>query len=120
MMRRCVDFMGGHHRPGYLRRWVVADCRAGGIWVHRFEGSDPRRELHNHPRSFISIVAKGPGYIEQRGCGGYHHVRRFSLKRAQTDWHRVSDLMGGPTWTVLILGPKRGRSWATGPVGGQA
>lgn len=111
-----AEILKAKHRPGYLRRWVLVDTAAGGLWLHRFEGADPRDGWHNHPRAFLSIVVRGPGYVEDYRRGGEtparRRVARWTVKRALVDWHRVVQV-DRPTWTLLLLGPKRGRQWTT-------
>jgi len=57
--------INGHERcETYLWRWTVAKWRGRGIYLHHFVGDDWSRDLHDHPKRFISIGLWG-WYIEQ-------------------------------------------------------
>jgi hypothetical protein len=57
--------INGHERcETYLWRWTVAKWRGRGIYLHHFVGDDWSRDLHDHPKRFISIGLWG-WYIEE-------------------------------------------------------
>lgn len=92
-------------------------------WIHR---ADPGRDLHDHPRSFLSLVLRG-GYTEDRpATPGRPWVRgpngRWKLRLASTvrragfwafrrasDAHRIASVRSG-TLTLVLWGPRR-RDW---------
>lgn len=98
----------------YLTRWRLIQTPWFGIYLHRFEGPDPRPTLHDHPWNFASFVLRG-GYtefIEGDREGIYaepRRVRRFNHKHA-TDFHWISELTRVPTWTLMLVG-RRQRAW---------
>lgn len=64
------EINGGHRCPTYLYRWTLFQpswCRSlwrgFGIYVHKFVGDDWSRDLHDHPKRFISIGLRGR-YVE--------------------------------------------------------
>lgn len=98
----------------YLVRWRLVQTPWFGIYLHRFEGPDPRPTLHDHPWNFRSLVLRG-GYTEYTAGvrdGIYaepRRVRRFNRKRA-VDLHWISELTRVPTWTLMFVG-RRKRVW---------
>lgn len=98
----------------YLTRWRVAQTPWFGVYVHRFDGPDPRDTLHDHPWPFLSVVLRG-GYIERRlnpmtmTVNEKHRVRfvnRMPLRSA----HAITSLTRTPTWTLMLVG-RRVRTW---------
>lgn len=108
--------------PGgrYLDRVRIVQTPWFAVWLHRIARPDADRHLHDHPRSFLSIVLRG-GYVEEvpifqtdwkgRAPTILNVVRWSSFKRAK-DLHRIVDLWrsGAPTWTLVFCGPLR-RRW---------
>ena len=47
-----------YDRPerNYLTRWRLIQTPWFGIYLHRFDGPDPRETLHDHPWPFVSVV----------------------------------------------------------------
>src|SRR6202034_4752169 len=106
------EINGGNRCPTYLFRWTLAKWRGRGIYLHHFVGDDWSRDLHDHPKRFISIGLWG-WYIEETPYRGstewaklgnvlttYHApwIRTF----AATHIHRLSV----PTkncWTLVIV-----------------
>lgn len=68
---RIEEINGGQRCPTYLYRWTIFQprwwkwlWRGFGIYVHKFVGDDWSRDLHDHPKRFISIGVKGR-YFEE-------------------------------------------------------
>jgi len=68
------EINGGERCPTYLFRWTLfqprwprALWRGFGIYLHKFVGDDWSRDLHDHPKRFISIGLKGR-YLEYTPC----------------------------------------------------
>ena len=62
------EINGGERCPTYMYRWTLFQPKWGwlkgfGVYVHRFVADDWSRDMHDHPKRFISIGLKG-GYIE--------------------------------------------------------
>lgn len=96
----------------YLVRWRVIQTPWFGLYVHRFEGPDPRRTLHNHPWTFLSIILSGK-YIERRLDPltmkvRPRIVRRFNLMR-RSDYHAITHVEPH-TWSLLFVGPRK-QTW---------
>lgn len=45
----------GDAQSAYLTRWEPFSCSLFAIYLHRFERSDDRSSLHDHPWNFITI-----------------------------------------------------------------
>lgn len=50
---------GGGRCPAYLIRWELFRCRWFQIYLHRFVGDDLCKDLHDHPKRFVSIGLRG-------------------------------------------------------------
>lgn len=61
---RMEEMSGGGMCPVYLRRWTLLKLGDYAVMLHRFLGDDWSRDLHDHPKRFISIGLWG-GYIEE-------------------------------------------------------
>lgn len=57
--------MNGRNRcPTYLYRWFIAKTNRFNVYLHHFVGNDWSKDLHDHPKRFISIGLWG-WYIEE-------------------------------------------------------
>jgi hypothetical protein len=63
---RHEEINGANRCPTYLHRWALFQprrpkwlWRGFGIYLHKFVGDDWSRDLHDHPKRFISIGLKG-------------------------------------------------------------
>jgi len=62
------EINGAGRCPTYLYRWTVAKFPGRrGIYLHHFTGDDWSRDLHDHPKRFISIGLWG-WYLEETPC----------------------------------------------------
>lgn len=108
----------------YLRRWRLVQTPWFGIFLHKIMLPDPDRGLHDHPWSFGCLILKG-GYAEDFaphwGVGitdtpcrwknfwrtGWGWDRRWHVMK-RGGFHRITRLLGVPTWTLILVGPRRG------------
>lgn len=91
-------YLGGQHVPVHDRT---------AVRLHHFLGSDPGRDLHDHPWDFTTVLLTG-GYVEHTEHGRtIRNVGDVVHHRAE-DLHRVELLE--PTWTLFLHGPAR-RRW---------
>lgn len=108
-----------HPERNYLTRWRLVQTPWFGIYLHRFDGPDPRPTLHDHPWAFRSMILRG-GYREvtgyRPGGGGIHtghrELRGFGARNRKraTDTHTITHLLWVPTWTLMFVG-RRVREW---------
>lgn len=119
-----VEQINGNGRcDTYLYRWTLfqprrprALWRGFGVYLHKFVGDDWSRDLHDHPKRFISIGLKG-AYVEETPAPEWyedddvdiptqrriyrapwvrtfpaHHIHRLSLMPDRR-----------PCWTLVIV-----------------
>ena len=108
-----AEEINGHERcPTYLFRWTLLKRPDWSVYLHHFVGDDWSRDLHDHPKRFISIGLWG-WYIEHRPSGD-HEVQRiyhapWFRSFPATHIHRITT----PTkncWTLVVV-LKREREW---------
>lgn len=98
----------------YLTRWRIVQTPWFALYLHRFDGPDPRSTLHDHPWNFLAVVLRG-GYVERRlnpqtmTVNESHRVRWVNRVRTH-DAHAIMRLLRVPTWTLLLVG-RRQRTW---------
>ena len=102
----CID--GG--RCPYLHRWrLFTFGRERNVYLHRFVGSDWSRDLHNHPKRFVSIGLWG-GYVEETPHPDPDGV---ALRTYRAPWirtfpaehiHRLIMPAGWTCWTLVFTG----------------
>lgn len=99
----------------YLFRRRLFQTPWFGAYIHDIYKPDLDADPHDHPWSFISIVLQG-GYTEElhpipnvlRDEKRRQTWRRFSIHRMNTyTAHRIIDLKGGHTKTLILVGPRR-------------
>lgn len=105
------EINGGHRCPTYLYRWTLLSRRGHfSVYLHHFVGDDWSRDLHDHPKRFISIGIWG-WYIEHRPSGD-HTVERvyrapwFRSFPAQ-HIHRITTPSKNCWTLVIVLKPVR-------------
>ena len=62
------EINGGERCPTYLYRWTLAKGSDWSVYLHHFVADDWSRDLHDHPKRFISIGLWG-WYVEETPCG---------------------------------------------------
>jgi len=104
---RAEEINGRERCPTYLYRWTLA-ARRGlfGVYLHHFVGDDWSRDLHDHPKRFISIGLWG-WYIEETPTSRRKYrapwIRTFPAEHI----HRLM-VPSKNTWTlVIVLKPVR-------------
>lgn len=103
--------------PGYLSRWYVwPRNRWCNLYLHRIEGSDTDRDLHDHPWWSMSICLAGTmreHMTTQRApyytILAWHHISRLiprflPIFRRPEHMHRL-EIVRGPVWTLFLTGP---------------
>lgn len=102
----------------YLVRWTLLKLPGRrGIYLHHFVGDDWSRDLHDHPKRFISIGLWG-AYLEETFLPGAKEcpcenrnehlvgsvyrapwIRTFPAEHT----HRIRLIDGRPCWTLVIV-----------------
>ncbi len=98
----------------YLDRWDLGDkSDHGHRYLHRFRRGDEDRVLHDHPWWFSATILLG-GYVEERFVNGQtirrRHVPGDGFGVPLGMYHRVDELLGAESWSLIETGPK-GASW---------
>lgn len=110
------EINGGERCPTYMFRWTLLRVFGWAAYLHKFVADDWSRDLHDHPKRFISIGLKG-GYVEHRPCtlcGPEHYCGRDVARVYRAPWIRTFPAthvhrLSGPTpehpcWTLVIVG----------------
>lgn len=94
----------------YLYRWIVLSTPWFKTYLHHFVGNDWSRDLHDHPKRFISIGLWG-WYIEEYGYDHQQRIYRAPWLRtfAATHIHRLT-VPSKNCWTLVIV-LKTVREW---------
>ncbi len=95
-----------------LHRWIIwCSPRTGrGIYLHQFVGSDAAREMHDHPKRFISLGLSGR-YFEQTPDGDAQPFQAPFLRSFKPEHiHRQLMWEDETCWTLVYVGPKV-REW---------
>lgn len=105
------EINGGGICETYLYRWVLWKGPNGrALYLHHFVGDDWSRDLHDHPKAFVSIGLAG-GYDEEYrvdpdGALGYRQWRAPWFRRfPATHIHRLKTKHLGGCWTLVYVGP---------------
>lgn len=105
----------------YLTRWKFANNRLFRIYLHRLDGPDPDRHLHNHPWDGLVILLRGKyvqRVIQLKQNEPGHPVRECWNQRVDfvkwinhlgAEYHKIVTIRPG-TWTLVFAGPVR-REW---------
>jgi hypothetical protein len=110
------EINGGHRCPTCLYRWTLFSRRGHfGVYLHHFVGDDWSRDLHDHPKRFISIGLWG-WYLEETPAGLIRHHPETLITKYQAPWirtfpashiHRLT-VPSKNCWTlVIVLKPVR-------------
>lgn len=102
----------------YLVRWTLLKWWGGrGLYLHHFVGDDWSRDLHDHPKRFISIGLCGRYVEEVMRPDSFSTATIESVYRAP--WirtfpaehiHRIRLIEGKPCWTLVVV-LKTVRTW---------
>lgn len=95
--------------PPYMYRWTLAKARNWSVYLHHFVGDDWTRDLHDHPKRFISIGLWGR-YVEETLVG--ERVWRAPWIRSfpAVHRHRLKLIDRRQCWTLVIV-LKAERDW---------
>jgi hypothetical protein len=111
---KAEEINGANRCPTYLYRWVLASVGETKVYLHKFVGSDWSRDLHDHPKRFVSIGIWG-AYMEETPTAKKKYnapwIRTFPAEhkhRLTTPW--------GTCWTIVIVGKPK-RMWGFWPGG---
>lgn len=104
--------------PTYLVRWTLLKLWGGrSVYLHHFVGDDWSRDLHDHPKRFVSIGLWGCYIEEVMRSDSFSTVtieRVYSAPWIRTfpaqHIHRLRLIDRKPCWTLVIV-LKTSRRW---------
>lgn len=105
---KAEEINGRERCPTYLYRWTLFQwAKHFSIYLHHFVGDDWSRDLHDHPKRFISIGLRG-WYIEETPTHGKRIYRAPWIRTfPATHIHRLA-VPSKNCWTlVIVLKPVR-------------
>jgi hypothetical protein len=111
-----LEEINGRNRCAtYLYRWTLLATKGFSVYLHHFVGDDWSRDMHDHPKRFVSIGLWGR-YLEETPSGERVYrapwVRTFPAHHI----HRIRMIDGGTCWTLVIV-LKVVREWGFWHVG---
>lgn len=101
------EINGGERCPTYMFRWTLLKIgKLASVYLHHFVNDDWSRDLHDHPKRFISIGLAGQ-YTEETPKGERIYRAPWIRTFPANHIHRIR-LHAGPCWTlVIVLWPVR-------------
>lgn len=101
------EINGAGRCPTYLYRWHLFEVGPVKVYLHRFVGSDWSRDLHDHPKRFVTVGLCG-SYIED--TPNHRHLYRSPWLRSFPASHRHRIITYSDCWTLVLVGPAQ-REW---------
>jgi hypothetical protein len=98
---KAEEINGRERCPTYLYRWSLLKTRWGSVYLHHFVGDDWSRDLHDHPKRFISIGLRG-WYIEETPVGAKRYRAPWIRTFPATHIHRLI-VPSKDCWTLVIV-----------------
>lgn len=95
--------------PTYLWRWTLLRLGERAVYLHYFVGDDWTRDLHDHPKRFISFGLRGR-YVEETSEGERIWRAPWIRSFPATHRHRLRLIDKQPCWTLVIV-LKNERAW---------
>lgn len=95
------EINGADRCPTYLYRWVVLRGATWALYLHKFTGNDWSRDLHDHPKRFISIGLYG-SYLEETPAGFKRWRAPWIRSFPATHQHRLTTPWG-TCWTLVLV-----------------
>lgn len=96
------EINGGNRCPTYLYRWTLLRIKSWAMYLHHFVGDDWARDLHDHPKRFISIGLWGR-YVEQTPTSERVYQAPWVRTFPATHIHRLRLINKEPCWTLVIV-----------------
>jgi hypothetical protein len=95
------EINGRERCPTYLYRWTLLKRPNWSVYLHHFVGDDWSRDLHDHPKRFISIGLRG-WYLEDTPDGTKRYNAPWIRTFAATHIHRLR-VPSKNCWTLVIV-----------------
>lgn len=99
---RREEINGGNRCPTYLYRWLFLRTRWFAVYLHRFVGEDWSRDMHDHPKRFVSIGLSG-GYVEHTPKRSREFRAPWVRSFPATHIHRITLGRFSECWTLVLV-----------------
>ena len=99
---------GAGRCPTYLFRWTLLNTRWGNLYLHKFMGNDWAKDLHDHPKRFVSMGIKG-SYLEENKNGFTRYKAPWIRTFPASHKHRIT-VPEPPVYTIVFVGTPS-RDW---------
>lgn len=109
------EINGAGRCPTYLYRWTLLRFKRFQVYLHHFVGNDWSRDLHDHPKRFISIGLWG-GYTEETPEGRKTYTAPWIRTFPAEHKHRLFLEQFSSCWTLVVV-LKATRGWGFWPAG---
>lgn len=106
---RLEEINGAERCPTYLYRWTLLSLRWAKVYLHKFVAEDWSKDLHDHPKRFITIGLRGQ-YKEFTAVGEKIYRAPWIRSFPATHAHRLTLIDDQPCWTLAIVF-KATRQW---------
>lgn len=108
--------------PTYLYRWTIGHIGGWKFYVHHFVGDDWSKDLHDHPKRFVTVGVKGryleespanrpwgagPGYMFGQRIYTAPWIRTFPANHI----HRIEMVEKGEECWTLVMVMRTERPW---------
>jgi hypothetical protein len=104
-----MEEINGERCPTYLYRWELIRIGDWAVYLHHFVGDDWARDLHDHPKRFVSVGLFG-SYVEESPIGERVYRAPWIRTFPATHIHRLRLINKKPCWTIVIV-LKAVREW---------
>lgn len=105
---KAEEINGAGRCPTYLWRWILFSTRWFKVYLHKFTGGDWSRDLHDHPKKFISVGLWG-SYLEET-VEGFKRYRAPWIRTFPAEHRHRLSTPWGICWTLVIV-LKTVRAW---------
>jgi hypothetical protein len=95
------EINGGERCLTYMYRWPLVKRPRLSIYLHKFVADDWSRDLHDHPKRFVSIGLRG-SYVEETPAGFRIYRAPWVRSFPATHVHRIR-LVGASCWTLVVV-----------------
>lgn len=92
--------INGKRCPTYMYRWRLLSVWLFKVYLHHFVGNDWTRDLHDHPKRFISIGLRG-SYVEETPEGEREYIAPWLRTFPASHIHRLRAM---DCWTLVVVG----------------
>jgi hypothetical protein len=96
------EINGDSRCPTYLYRWTLLSTPWFKVYLHRFVADDWSKDLHDHPKRFITIGLWGR-YLESTPAGCRFWRAPWFRSFPAEHQHRIAILNGETCWTMAIV-----------------